>query len=308
MIFSVTGLPGEGKTCFAVQHIILNELMQGDRIIWSNIEWHKKKVIQFCDDFGYQVDPRRLKKIPEDKIQTFWTFCSQNSLIVLDEVAEHFNAHAWKEIGTEAGSWARQHRKLGQETYLVVQDQNHIYKQFRDLIATEIQIVNLSNKKLFGFLAPKMFIAKWFLKGQPFKPTQTKSYFFNTKVFGIYDTMATVGGVLETRGEIKCKSTKQKKISKFTKFRRKALEICSSNWYTIIGVGMIVFMICLMIVGPKIMANKMNEAVNMEIDIPENEKANTTTTTSLSPSKHFGKNKPSEYDIGRYNSTDKRRP
>jgi hypothetical protein len=307
MIYSVTGLPGEGKTCFAVQHIILNELMQGDRVIWSNIEWHKKKVIEFCDDFGYQVDPRRLKKIPEEHIQSFWTFCSKNSLIVLDEVAECFNAHAWKEIGTEAGSWARQHRKLGQETYLVVQDQNHIYKQFRDLIATEIQIVNLSNKKLFGFFCPKMFVAKWYLKGQPHKPIQNKTYFFNTKVFAVYDTMATVGGVLETRGEIKCKSTKQKNIGFVTKLRRKAVEIAQDNWYTIIGLCLVGAFISFIIFAPRLLSGQMTKPVDTSIlEKVKNEKENIPINTSVA--KSFSNNKSFEYDVGRYDSTDKRRP
>ena len=43
MINAITGVPGEGKTCFSVQHIILKELMVGDRPIFSNVAWHKHR-------------------------------------------------------------------------------------------------------------------------------------------------------------------------------------------------------------------------------------------------------------------------
>lgn len=48
MINAITGVPGEGKTCFSVQHIILKELMTGERPIFSNVAWHKKETIEFC--------------------------------------------------------------------------------------------------------------------------------------------------------------------------------------------------------------------------------------------------------------------
>lgn len=299
MIYSVTGLPGEGKTCFSVQHIILAELMTGKRVIWSNIEWHKDKVLDYCKEYGYEVDPDRLRIIPDDEIPKFWEYCSKNSLIVLDEVAEHFNSHAWQEIGTEAGSWARQHRKLGQETYFVVQDVNHIYKQFRDLIAEEIKIVNMSNKPIFGFFMPKCFVAKWVLKGQ-FKPVRTKTYRFNTDVFEIYNTNATVGGLLDTGDEVVVKETvvgKQKH-----KIRRKVMEFVSGHWYQILGAGMVLCFICFIMFAPKLIGGSLSKE-------EKNEKESEITQKHTEPIRLIGGGKSgTSYDIGRYDSISKRRP
>jgi hypothetical protein len=310
MISSVTGLPGEGKTCFAVQHIILHELMSGKRIIWSNIEWHKKKVLEYCKEYGYTVDPKRLRKIPDEEIPKFWKFCTKNSLIVLDEVAEHFNSHAWQEIGPEAGSWARQHRKLGQETYFVVQDVNHIYKQFRDLIHQEIRIVNMSNKPVFGFFMPKVFIAKWILKGQ-FKPTRTKTYRFNTKVFDVYNTLATVGGLLETGEEIQVKDNIVKKNGK-GKIKVALGEFLSTNWYKVLGGGMIVGLVVLMILAPKLiqkgMGKDQEKAENNETITKERPKTDNTVGLNLLSTRSTGRDRGTPYNIGRYNSPSKRRP
>lgn len=298
MIRAVTGLPGEGKTCYAVQHIILAELMVGDRYIYSNIEWHVPELIQYCQQWGYTIDPTRLHLLKEDQIPYFWRHVSDGSMIVLDEVAEHFNSQSWKEIGTEAGTWARQHRKLGHEAYLVVQDLSHIFKQFRDLIAEEIKITNLSNRKLLGISLPKFFLMRKVHRDSKSVST-SKIYKFNTDVFKTYNTLATIGGVLE-RGEVK-KGKKSEQVKK----RRNILGWIGSHW-----MGLTVCTIMIMFFLPFFFLQSciLNKTENIEKDESKKEIISLPDDPIGTSSITSKRERTNSADLGRYDSTDKRSP
>ena len=195
MLYCVTGRPGEGKSCFAVLHIILEELCKGQRPIYTNIFLKYGKIYHYCKELGYKIDTSRLHHLEETQIANFWEHTERGSLIVLDEVAEFFNSQDWSKLGCDPGSYARLHRHFEHEVYLVVQDADHILKQFRDLVAINIQLVNLHNKKFLGFRWPKFFSAKYYdmqvKKANPSKTPQafeSKLYRYNNAVFSLYDT------------------------------------------------------------------------------------------------------------------------
>jgi len=308
MINAITGVPGEGKTCFSVQHIILKELMVGTRPIFSNVAWHKDEVIKFCLSYGFEVDPNRLHTLTEEQIPTFWEHTPHNCLIVLDEVAEFFNSQSWKDIGIKAGAYARQHRKLGHETYLIVQDLGHIYKQFRDMVFEEIRIVNLSNRSFGPFKFPKFFLAKWIIKDTK-TVQQTKLYRFNTEVFTTYSTLATVGGLLSTGEDVQVKKTIQKWNFKNTK--QKFYNILGKHWM-IIFITIFLFSI---VAIPKIL---LLDDINQNIATDNSNETNTKDLPSFTPTASssdtlFTNFKPeTEQDrepnfIGRYDSQTKRK-
>lgn len=271
MINAITGVPGEGKTCFSVQHIILKELMVGSRPIFSNVAWHKDEVIKFCLSYGFEVDPNRLHTLTEEQIPTFWEHTPHNCLIVLDEVAEFFNSQSWKDIGIKAGAYARQHRKLGHETYLIVQDLGHIYKQFRDMVFEEIRIVNLSNRSFGPFKFPKFFLAKWIIKDTK-TVQQTKLYRFNTEVFSTYSTLATVGGVLVTGEDVVVKKTVQK--WNFKNSKQKIYNIFGKHWMII---SLVIFLFSIVSIPKFLLLDDLNE----NIAINQNDE---TTETTIIPS------------------------
>lgn len=278
MINAITGVPGEGKTCFSVQHIILKELMHGDRPIFSNVAWHNEEVIKFCDSFGFEVDPNRLFTLNEDQIGNFWEHTPHNCLIVLDEVAEFFNSQAWKEIGPKAGAYARQHRKLGHETYLIVQDLGHIYKQFRDMVFEEIRIVNLANRSIGPFRLPNFFLAKWIVKDNG-NVQQTKLYRFNTEVFTTYSTLATVGGLLTTGEEVKVKKTKKRFTTKAKK--QAVYDFIGQHWMIL----SIVLFICSIVLIPKIL---FYDTLNKNIEENHTEQITINDTNTTKKSTGFG--------------------
>lgn len=307
MINAITGVPGEGKTCFSVQHIILKELMHGDRPIFSNVAWHNDEVIKFCDSFGYEVDPGRLFTLNEDQIGNFWEHTPHNCLIVLDEVAEFFNSQAWKEIGPKAGAYARQHRKLGHETYLIVQDLGHIYKQFRDMVFEEIRIVNLSNRSFGPFKLPKFFLAKWIIKDNG-NVQQTKLYRFNVEVFKTYSTLATVGGLLKTGEEVQVKATKKRHTLKDKK--QKVYDMLGKHWMPL---SIALFIISLVMI-PKILfwdtlhedvsQGNYTEITNDQVD--KNDTENTKSFSLISSARESFTSSDDDdgksYYIGRYDS------
>ena len=305
MINAITGVPGEGKTCFSVQHIILKELMVGSRPIYSNVAWHKDEVIKFCQSYGYEVDPNRLNTLPDEHIQHFWKYTCKDSLIVLDEVAEFFNAQAWKDFGPEIGSYARQHRKLGHETYLIVQDIGHIYKQFRDMIFEEIRIVNLSNRSLGPFKFPKFFLAKWILKDTR-TVQQTKLYKFNTEVFATYSTLATSGTLLETAEPPNVKETTQKLNSK--NIKQKFFNILGKHWLLIAVVSFFIGILTI----PRYFFDfsttseiKNNENTNQETNSNINDDADAEPVSNR-PNKRTRDGDRERHTSGRYDSSSKR--
>lgn len=307
MINAITGLPGEGKTCFSVQHIILKELMLGERPIFGNVAWHNEEVVKFCKTYGYDVDPTRLHLVNEEDIGRFWEVCPKNCLIVLDEVAEYFNSSAWKEIGSKAGAYARQHRKLGHETYLIVQDLNHIYKQFRDMVFEEIRIMNLSTRRWGPFRLPKFFLAKWILKDSR-QVHRSRLYRFNTEVFSTYSTLATVGGLLETGEEVEVKKTTSKLTWKDAK--RRFFGFCGSHWLALTLSSLVMILIFL----PKYLFNSFTGELKESEEIVETDKTEETEETNAIsdmrnalPFADMGKTKERElYNLGRYDTKAKR--
>jgi hypothetical protein len=307
LINAITGVPGEGKTCFSVQHIILKELMHGNRPIFSNVAWHNDEVIKFCDSYGYEVDPKRLFTLEEDQISSFWEYTPHNCLIVLDEVAEFFNSQAWKDIGPKAGAYARQHRKLGHETYLIVQDLGHIYKQFRDMVFEEIRIVNLSNRSFGPFKLPKFFLAKWIVKDSG-NVQQTKLYRFNTEVFKTYSTLATVGGLLTTGEEVSVKQTKKRITLKDKK--QKIYDFLGKHWMPL----SIIAFICSIIYIPKLLFwdtltnDEQTNTENITQTIIEKDDSKTNSNGGLVSNARLSltgerTESPKSYLIGRYDTT-----
>ena len=237
MLYAVTGRPGEGKSCFAVQHLILEELVNGTRPIYTNIYLHRGRINRYLKKRGLKVDLKRLHYLEEDQIRRFWIYAEKNALMVLDEVGEFFNANAWKELSSDPewdpASYARLHRKVGHETYLIVQDLNHIYKQYRDLIAFHIQLVNTHYRKFLGFPGPRLFIAKTFDQLTPHKAIESRVYRYNKDVFELYDTSQVyeVNSGVKTNESKSYKATEKKEKGKVRRFFSNIVKNISKRFY-----------------------------------------------------------------------------
>lgn len=282
MLYAVTGRPGEGKTCYAVQHLILDELENGDRPIYTNIWLHRGKIKHYLRKQGIKVDLKRLHYLEEHQIRRFWIYAEKNALMVLDEVGEFFNANAWKELQADPqwdpASYARLHRKVGHETYLIVQDLNHIYKQYRDLIQFHIQLVNASYRKFLGFRGPKIFIAKKFdLATNKHKPSEDpKTYKFDKKVFDLYDTsqVYSVNSGVKTNESKKYKKTEksQEKSKLFRRGVKATLGWLSAHSWTLLIICIIIGLIFVLKNAPTFISGLIKtRQADMEAASPEEE-------------------------------------
>ena len=242
MLYAVTGRPGEGKSCFAVQHLIVDELENGERPIYTNIWLNRGKIKHYLKRKGVKADLSRLHYLEEHQIRRFWTYGEKGALMVLDEVGEYFNANAWKELSSDPqwdpASYARLHRKVGHETYLIVQELAHIYKQYRDLIGIHIQLVNFSYRKVLGFSGPKLFVAKHFDQLTPHKCIESHVYKFDKKVFKLYDThqVYDVNSGVKTNEAKKYKDTEKlpDTSSRLKRFIHKCFDFVGKRFWGLI--------------------------------------------------------------------------
>lgn len=320
MLFAVTGRPGEGKSCFAVQHLILKELAEGSRPIYTNIWLHRGRISKYFKNLGLKPDLKRLHYLEEHQIRRFWTYGEKNALMVLDEVGEFFNANAWKELSSDPqwdpASYARLHRKVGHETYLIVQDLNHIYKQYRDLIGVHIQLVNCAYRKLLGFSGPKIFIAKHFDQIAPRKCVESHVYKFDKKIFDLYDTTQVyeVNSGVKTNESKKYKETKVKKQGFLIRFLKKFFTYIGKRFF---GIGIVVAIVVLLyglFNAPRLLTGLGEKSLTKAKTDEENtNNSNDTVSKSIGAIKSTFKRTQQPTTVGsfpsiRYNTVNKRRP
>ena len=198
MLNAITGRPGEGKSAYSVRFLIVRELIEGKRPIYTNIGLNHDLIAEYCLSMGAKVDMSRLHYLEEDQIQDFWKHTERVALVILDEVAEFFNAQEWKTIGKEVGSYARLHRHAGHDVYLVVQELGHIFKQFRDLVQYHYEVRNLYTRRFLGVFRFKAFsISKYDMAegtGNFRRPESTQVFRYNLQIFALYDTHQEYSG------------------------------------------------------------------------------------------------------------------
>lgn len=318
MLYAVTGRPGEGKSCFAVQHLILEELINGSRPIYTNIYLHRGRINRYLQKRGLKVDLKRLHYLEEDQIRRFWIYAEKNALMVLDEVGEFFNANAWKELSSDPewdpASYARLHRKVGHETYLIVQDLNHIYKQYRDLIAFHIQLVNTHYRKFLGFSGPRLFIAKTFDQLTPHKAIESRVYRYNKNVFELYDTSQVyeVNSGVKTNESRSYKATETKEEGKVKRFFSSVLKNISKRFYLflilLIGGGVLFALVNAPSFILGLGDDYLKPVVNKNQLTAENEKTSNNTPPPPKPIERKRENTGSSISLIRYDSATKRSP
>lgn len=220
MIYFFTGRPGNGKSLHMAE-IIYSEMKKGKNVI-ANFEinehafdklfkFQKAKLGNFIYESNeywlnnaYKSDTKRYSYL--DGLYNYaLQFHKRNSrgqiiehqtLLVLDECQELFNARSWnRKDRLEWASFFRQHRKYGYDVYLISQDDKVIDKQIRSILEYEQEHRCINNYKFFGkllgfFAGGKLFvcITRWYSKKG--KDAHIKSQFFigKPKFYTFYDS------------------------------------------------------------------------------------------------------------------------
>ena len=187
---------GAGKSCVAVNFIMLDELQHGHRHIYTNLPIYRDRIAHYLasgrrakaqtflerihilenrletvrDESGKPImvpeSPKPGAPLVECRlhmVQSFWRFTRPNSLIIVDEAADIWNARNWKQTQSEAGveenelqSYINHHRHYKDDLYILAQSVTDIDKQIRNKFQY-VWVVSNSTKE-------NMFEARW-LKG-----------------------------------------------------------------------------------------------------------------------------------------------
>lgn len=192
MISLVHGLMGEGKTCFLVQHVILETLQNSDRPVYTNVPLNVEACKEYFASKGVLCDWSRLNVVEDSWVPTFWKNIEAASVVVLDELAEFWNSRNYQKTDGDLLGFLRAHRHHGHEVFLAVQAVDHIDKQIRDLCQERIKVINMTKRQFMGFRGPKVFMAQFAVIGSR-KAYKNRAYRMDTRVFSLYDSFNTFG-------------------------------------------------------------------------------------------------------------------
>lgn len=178
MIVLVTGPPGAGKSFYAVRK--LGEALDAGKPIATNVTLAPDTPERVAASNTFRrLIPGRRKTITRrinraifvahDVLELFRVRLHGSGegrgVMVLDEAHVWLNARAWSGGDRERiVTFFTQHRKLGWDVYLIVQDAEMIDKQVRVLIEYEVHLRNLRRARLFGlvpFSPVNLFLAVW---------------------------------------------------------------------------------------------------------------------------------------------------
>jgi zona occludens toxin len=204
VIVLVTGPPGSGKSFFAVRQ--LGEALNTGKSVATNVQLspHTPELVARANKVRYlrpgrvaqtQARVARATYVAHDVHELFRVRLrgegEGRGVMVLDEAHVWLNSRAWSADDRHAiVTFFTQHRKLGWDVYLIVQDAEMIDKQVRVLVEYQVHLRNLRRARLFGlipFSPVNLFLAIWTWHGMRGKPVKRKPYLLNW-ARKLYDT------------------------------------------------------------------------------------------------------------------------
>ena len=192
MIICFSGTPGSGKSYEAVVKILDN--LRLGRVVYTNIEGFDdpacKEMIKTVTGFGDYELATHLFFIPEHQVKEFWKHCKSNSLIVIDEVHNFFNARDWQKAENRAlGNWASTHRHHGYDVVFLTQHIEKVDGQTRSLIEWTyfFRKVNF----LGGFIKKKYICYSYMGDEHKGRALGKNVRTYNPKIFLCYKSLVT---------------------------------------------------------------------------------------------------------------------
>jgi len=230
MIYGVFGLPGDGKSYYMMT-VIERVLRDTNLTIITNIQCFPEEIANSLHEkYGNSFNVHsRFRFLTAAETLRFWRYRNGYNLPVIgnaddkdaetdwaklpegfegvyyliDEVHVHFNARRWAKTGTDALNYISQHRKLGDNVYLISQRPKQVDSQMRGLCGTYIQMRNLGHRQLKWMGVSWTFSRSLHARAYPEEckgPTSedllmwTESFKVDPKYYGAwYNTAAGVG-------------------------------------------------------------------------------------------------------------------
>lgn len=202
---AIYGKPGGGKSYFTTWKVILNELVNGNRYIVTNVVLRVENWVPYLVSIGRPdiVLSDRVLLIGSDNmkingalygdedVKDFWRFRSPSQVLpalsaedikagripeipdgtachyVLDELHEHLNSRQWMKTGPLMLWYIAKHRHFGDDVTWITQSVPNVDKQFRSVTQDYTEVRNYGKEKFRGFVKGEKFEAVTYLEYDP---------------------------------------------------------------------------------------------------------------------------------------------
>lgn len=192
MIICFEGVPGTGKTYDAVRKVVDN--LKAGRVVYTNIDGFEKpekrefiRQMHDIDDITMQLN---LIYLGKEKMQYFWRYVKQGSIIVIDEVHKLFSNRNWaSNENKEMSEWASTHRHYGFDVVLLTQAVEKIDSHVRSLIEWTYRYRKVN---FFGSFVKNRYIVYAFTGDDTSgKPISSKTHTYDPVIFHCYDSFVS---------------------------------------------------------------------------------------------------------------------
>jgi zona occludens toxin len=181
MIVMVTGPPGNGKSYYALRK--LAQALDAGKPVATNVELAPdfartiarsnpvRRLLRRTDRAAARIERQAYVSTEPDGLSELFALRLRGKgegrgVMVLDEAHGWLNARDWSGKGRgDVVRFFSQHRKLGWDVFLIVQDAEMIDRQVRSLIEYHVILRNLKRAKVpvlgIPFAPVNMFLALW---------------------------------------------------------------------------------------------------------------------------------------------------
>ncbi|MBE3144820.1 MAG: hypothetical protein IMZ61_13010 [Planctomycetes bacterium] len=168
MITGIGGLPGSGKSYYALERIY-QSLARG-KVVYTNMRSISIHKIAWSI---HRASGRPRQKILDNfriidtwEMADIWKMGISNAEIYLDEVMIAWLARDWAKMSRQVLDWFSQHRKMRVNFTYIAQSIDKVDGTLRDMTQTFILMRNTSFWKFSVFRLPQMFLAIHYAEDQ----------------------------------------------------------------------------------------------------------------------------------------------
>jgi len=227
MLHAIAGLPGGGKSQYALRFVVIPELVHGTRVIITNLPIKLGNLNEYLQKHypDKLIDVlTRIRILTDDQLAKFYCYRSTTEfdipipikgqrpdfargvgpgvVYVIDEVQNIFSARNWADTGVDVLYYNSQHRHMGDDVYWITQAVNNVDKHFRSVTQDYRYCRNNRLEKVMGiFRRGENFKTYLYREPLPEKggwarapiPDDTSTFSLDIEAANCYDTSGGVG-------------------------------------------------------------------------------------------------------------------
>jgi len=215
----ITGVPGSGKSAYAVDFSVKFLLAHPEKMLVTNLPLKYDAYVSYLYRRGYRGSPANIEIIDSDLDSYDFLKIPRDSLLILDEVHTLIGKGTSGPAVTRFRNFLRESRHAGVEVYLLTQAKDAIDPSVLKLLASHLQILPFAGFRvpLIGLQLGHLDLLQWAITGKPVirsllvetvaygRVSQTvsrKVLRYDSEIFDLYDSYSagqTAGGGVPQR-------------------------------------------------------------------------------------------------------------